>query len=254
MSKKEKVFLFDLDDTLMWNEYTYSLATIEFLQFLIRIFDRRLPFVGNICRRVEEISHQKVSQIDQKTGKFYGFSVNRFPDTLADCYKELCQNGWGKYEEEAADHVRRIGLKAFDPGLYQKDGYVKDSVLVLRFLREKNDVLILLTKGDPEVQALKVDGLGIKKWIPEVRIVSDKTKEIFQEYKERFSGQKIYSIGNSFSSDIKPALEAGISAIFIPCFTWKAESIDVDKMSQEQKKRFWEVKEIKEVVNIYPEL
>lgn len=251
----KKVFLFDLDDTLMWNEYTYSLATIEFLEFLIRIFNHRLPFVGHIARRVEEISYELINEINPRTGKPYKFSMNRFPETLIRCYKELCENGWGEFNSQHAEHIEKIGLKAFDEELYRKNGFVRDALYpVIYKLKERGDVLILLTKGDPEVQERKIRALKLRDWMYEVKIVEEKTPELFLEYKDRFKNAKVFSIGNSFSSDIKPALEAGISAIFIPCFTWKAESLKVGKLPPNWQKRFWQIREIGEIIKIYSKL
>ncbi len=255
MRKKEKVFLFDLDDTLMWNEYTYSLAAIEFFEFLIRIFNNRLPFIGGIAKRVEEISHQLVSEVNPKTGKSYGFSMNRFPETLVRCYKELCQNGWGEFNQIFAEDIQNIGLKAFDENLYEKTGLVPGALETLSFLRKQDWVrLVLLTKGDAEVQTKKIRALNLKQMFLQLRIVDYKDTDLFKTWKIWNPVSDIFSVGNSFSSDIKPALDAGISAIFIPCYTWKAESIDQEKLSRDTRNRLWVIKEIREIMDIYDQL
>ena len=256
MDKEEKVFLFDLDDTLLWNEYTYSLAAIEFFEFLIKIFNNRLPFIGGIAKRVEEISHQLVSEFNPETGEAFGFSMNRFPETLVRSYKELCENGWGKIDPSIAHSIYDIGNKAFDKELYKKAGMVPGAKRTLLFLLAQENVrLRLLTKGDPEVQRRKIDALELGSFFHSIEIVPNKDVALFFFWKERLSKDaKIFSVGNSFSSDIKPALEAGISAIFIPCYTWKAESVDISDLPTQQKINLQQIKEIREIVGIYYKL
>jgi len=247
-----KLFIFDLDDTLMWNEYTYSLAFIEFCRYILKIFHRRAPFAGDIAQMIVEISHRKIKEIDPATSQLYGFSMHRFPDTLVDGYKMLCENGWGEYGNEYARHIHDIGMKAFDQSLYLKQGMVPGAKEVLNFLKSKGDNLVLMTKGDPRVQNKKIKALGLLNWFPEILIVDNKTKENFKlVMRRRQAAGSIYSVGNSFSSDIRPGLDAGCCAIFIPCFTWRAESIDVGRLTQSEKKRLVIVKKITDIIEIY---
>ncbi len=252
-----KVFLFDLDDTLMRNEYTYSLATMKFFDLLLEVFNKRLPFIGGVAHRVEEVSHSMVKENDPATGQPFGFSINRFPETLVRCYEELCENGWGEYRSEIAEQVRTVGLSAFDKELYKKTGLVDNAVETLRFLEAQGDILALITKGDPEVQKRKIEALELHRWFPFREVVDKKDEELFLRWKHAFGDVNplmTFSVGNSFSSDIRPALKAGIGAIFIPCYTWKAESIEKDELTNEEQQRFYQAKEIKEVIEIYGKL
>lgn len=222
----EKVFLFDLDDTLMWNEYTYSLAFIEFYEFLEAHWQKRLPYVGSIARLAEDLTHEMVNEINPATGKPFGFAMERFPTSLVRCYQRLCEMGYGTYTEGLASLIYEIGLTAFDPRNYQAAGLVPGAKGVLDFLKEKKDKLILVTKGDLRVQRPKIEALELSLWFPKIHIVESKPPELFAKFRKKFRGHPIFSVGNSFSSDIKTALEAGVKGIFIPYFTWKAESID----------------------------
>ena len=141
MEKKEKVFLFDLDDTLMWNEYTYSLAVMEFFELLMKVFKRRLPLVCGIGCRVEEITLEMIKKTNPKTDKLYGFSMSRWPDSFVMCYKELCEKGWGEYDPKVAEEVHKIGLKTFDENLYRQTGLVPGAELVLDFLKAINSLI-----------------------------------------------------------------------------------------------------------------
>ncbi len=249
-----KLFVFDLDDTLMWNEYTYSLATIEFLHYILKIFENRAPFAGDIAQMIAEISHRLVKETNPATGLPYGFSMNRFPDTLVQSYRTLCENGWGEYQDCHADHIHDIGMRSFDEELYFKQGMVFGAVGVLNFLQNKGDGLALVTKGDPCVQYRKIRALDLNRWFKEIKVVSHKTKGTFNQFTNVRSAETVYSVGNSFSSDIRPALDAGCSAIFIPCFTWRAESIEVGQLTEFDKKRLFVLKNISEILKIYNNL
>ncbi|OGY64255.1 MAG: hypothetical protein A3B92_02965 [Candidatus Harrisonbacteria bacterium RIFCSPHIGHO2_02_FULL_42_16] len=250
---KGLILIFDLDDTLMWTEYLYSLAFLEYSKLLIEIFQRRLPYIGSIAKRSEEISHDKIKEINLATGQPYGFSMNRYPDTLVASYKELCDNGFGTYDEKIAAQIRNIGMMVFDGVKIEEAGLVPGAENTLSLLRRKA-YLILVTKGDKEVQEIKIKALNLERWFSEIRIVSNKTKESFLEFRERFPDSLVYSIGNSFSSDIKSALDAGLAGIFIPCYTWKAESIDYSSLTPEQLRNFIRLKKIEELPAVFSDI
>ena len=257
MGKKEKVFLFDLDDTLMWNEYTYSLAVMEFFELLMKVFKKRLPLVCGIGRRVEEITLEMIKKTNPKTDKLYGFSMSRWPDSFVMCYKELCEKGWGEYDPKVAEEVHKIGLKTFDENLYRQTGLVPGAELVLDFLKAKGDILILLTKGDGQVQKRKIFALDLPSWFDSFVVVDHKSENLFGGFKRGFEDvgrTAIFSVGNSYSSDIEPALKAGIGAIFIPCFTWKAESTEKGRLTLQQQCRLYEIKEIRQIIDIYDKI
>ena len=115
-------------------------------------------------------------------------------------------------------------MEAFDPLGYKKQGLVKGAAETLDFINTKGDIQILITKGEPLVQKSKIVHLDLARWFGnEIYVVEAKTKEIFEEYLSRFPHCPLFSIGNSYNSDIVPALEAGVKAIYIPYYTWLGE-------------------------------
>ena len=244
----KNVFIFDLDDLLIWNEYTYSLAFQKFYSFLMKLWKRRIPFIGTVATLSEEITAKMVKKINPQTGKPYGFAMERFPTSLVRCYQILCEQGFGEFRKDIADKIYELGMTTFDERNYQRHGLVPFAKYVLRFLKKKRDLLILVTKGDPRVQERKINALKLQSWFgSEIHIVESKTPNLFLNFRNRFPGQKIFSVGNSFS-DIKPALEAGIKGIYIPYESWKLEkegSKDYDSSM------VFTLKSIKEIVSLY---
>lgn len=249
----KKVFIIDLDDTLMWNQYNYDRARIEFLNFLMKIFNRRVPNALYVLTLAEKIDRELINDIDPKTGKRFGFSGTRFPSSLVKLYEALCTEGWGTYLQGYAQQIYKIGLMTFDLKEYKKAGLVPGARRILSSLRKRGDHLALLTKGDPEVQEQKIIALGLDKLFDDAQIVPEKDVALFAAYLEKWKGHGVFSIGNS-ASDIKPALEAGCGGIFIPCYTWGFESIEIGKLPKEQRERFWQIDTINEIEKIYSQL
>lgn len=257
MPKEKKVWIFDLDDTLMWNEYTYSLAFRRFEKFLREeLWANRAPYIGRIARLAEDVSDQMRSAINPATGKIYGLAMERYPQSLVETYRHLCDEGWGVFDQEIAEKIFKIGLIFCDVENYQRAGLVPGAEWVLDFLNGKQDPMALVTRGDPRVQNKKIDALGIRSMFFKIEIVPQKTKKLFAKYsneKQRrvWGASKVISVGNSYLSDIAPALEAGCSAIYIPAITWKGEEHD-GEIRPGEKLRI--LKTIREIVDIYGEL
>lgn len=141
-----------------------------------------------------------------------------------------------------------IGMEAFDPLGYKQQGLVKGAAETLTHINNQGDKNILLTKGERLVQEYKIVALELERWFGEdVHIVDAKTKQTFLQYQERFPASTIYSVGNSYRSDIVPALEAGVRTIFIPYYTWLGEehpaSIDTQKVHI--------IKDVEEIIRLY---
>jgi len=99
----------------------------------------------------------------------------------------------------------------------------------LEYLSMRHD-LTLFTKGNAEEQKLKLDRSGLAIYFGHTAIVKEKDAPAYQELlRERKMDQhRAWMIGNSPKSDINPALEAGINAVFVPHeHTWRLEHEEV---------------------------
>lgn len=88
---------------------------------------------------------------------------------------------------------------------------------------------ILFTKGELLEQLRKIERSGLRDYFDDVVIVADKTELEHLRLCERHSVRPADAlfIGNSFRSDIMPALSIGASAIHIPFHTtWKLEQAE----------------------------
>ena len=103
----------------------------------------------------------------------------------------------------------------------------------LEYLASRHE-LTLFTKCDPEEQKLKVDRSGLGVYFGHTAIVKEKNAEAYRSLaRERMlDPERAWMIGNSPKSDINPALEAGLNAVFVPhAHTWRLEHEDVNTSS-----------------------
>jgi putative hydrolase of the HAD superfamily len=90
--------------------------------------------------------------------------------------------------------------------------------------------LTLFTKGNPEEQKLKLDRSGLAIYFGHTAIVKEKDAASYSALirERRLDPERSWMIGNSPKSDINPALEAGIHAVFVPHeHTWRLEHEEV---------------------------
>jgi FMN phosphatase YigB (HAD superfamily) len=217
-----KLFVFDLDDTLIDNVHDYAEPILDACRFVVKTLKNKAPHVSKIIAIEQEIDKRRVKEINPSTGKPYLWSMERFPGSLVETYREICRQSKVEPTKTAEEHLYDIGLRAFDETMYGEN-INPWALSVLDFLRKQGDALLLCTKGDLRVQEKKIATLqnaGINHFTT-IRIVDDKTPKIFEEMAYGFGHCGLFSVGNSYSSDIRPALEAGFRGIYIPVETWE---------------------------------
>jgi putative hydrolase of the HAD superfamily len=95
----------------------------------------------------------------------------------------------------------------------------------LAYLAPRHD-LVLVTKGDPDEQRLKIEASGLEPYFRHAEIVPEKNADTYLRLVEELAldPDTTWMIGNSPRSDINPALAAGIHAVFVPHpHTWVLE-------------------------------
>ncbi|HHI04084.1 MAG TPA: HAD family hydrolase [Candidatus Woesearchaeota archaeon] len=213
----DKIFIFDYDDTLAKAHKHYEEVKEDFANWLIKKHELKISFK-------EKILEHEVG-IDKELVKKYGFSRIRFPTSLVLTYKEICKQMGIGYDKKDLKKAYMIGDSVFDEKRYREEGLIDGVAETLDFLVEKQDELILLTKGEPETQEMKIRITNCRKWFGnKTHIVPGKKEEKIEEIARYKDKNKIWMVGNSIKSDINPALKAGINAIYIPSEVWKYEN------------------------------
>lgn len=240
-----KEFIFDLDDTLIPTEGHYLCAQKEFLDFVLDSFKS--------VRLSPEKIHNMHSTRQLDLVKRVGFNTEVFPQALKYTYAKIAE-GFGINSNESiagAQHAYRIGKSVFDEKKWLSAGLYPGVEDVLNFLASRGSDLSMITLGDSRMQRKKVKVMGLEKWFSEDNIYVD-LREKGSKIRDISSGKdknEMWFVGNSFNSDIRPALKEGIGAIYIPQNTWA-----YDGNPNEDHKRIIQLKKISDLKNIYSSL
>ena len=202
--------MIDADDTL-WENNIFFEQTIEEFLTLLEPFGYPREYARHILNETEK---RNIRQ--------HGYGVRSFGRSLEETYMKLA----GHMAERATIeniHFRVTELERIPPNIL--DGVVE----TLDYLAERHR-LILFTKGEAAEQAAKVERSGLQIHFDAIEIVAEKNVATYRELVNRHHVVKSrgWMVGNSPRSDINPALEAGLNAVFIPHpATWPLEHEEV---------------------------
>ena len=151
-----KVFVFDYDDTLAHNVIYYNLANLAFLNFAVDRLGVEAPAIETILQTVTEFDLQQVQN---------GKKEKNYADVLEKAWKKIVKkisHKRIKIQKKDLIKVRKMGALAHNPTYFKKFGLINGALKTLKFLRKKNAVLILLTKGTPKIKKQKLKATGVE--------------------------------------------------------------------------------------------
>ena len=198
--------IIDADDTLWENNIYFERAFAEFVDFL----DHSSLSAIEIRAVLDEI------EVANSTTHGYG-SLN-FGRNLKQCYQHLAER---EIRPGDLDTVMSFAERILDMPME----VIEDVPETLGYLAGRHD-LTLFTKGHADEQRLKLDRSGLARHFSHTAIVKEKDAA---SYRLLVAGRgldpsRTWMIGNSPKSDINPALEAGLNAVYVPhAHTWTLE-------------------------------
>ena len=202
--------LIDADDTLWENNIYFEHAFDEFVAFL-----DHSAMAPNEVRAV-------LDEIEEANARIHGYGSLNFARNLRQCYEHLAER------DVRAEDLRTV--MAFAERILECPMETITGVPeTLDYLSARHD-LTLFTKGNPEEQKLKIDRSGLGQFFRHTAIVKEKdTAAYFRLVEERqLDRARTWMVGNSPKSDINPAMEAGLNAVFIPhAHTWVLEKQEI---------------------------
>ena len=210
--------IIDADDTLWETEIFYEECIAGFGEMMaMHGHDRE-----EAERTVDEVERERVPLV--------GYGPQEFSVNLAIAYERLCARYGRAVEEDVSRAVHELGQLVVDPPMILLDGVAE----ALQWLGGRFQ-LILLTKGDEDVQTGKLARSGLEAYFGGVHVVSEKDAEVFQRLIAQYGldVERTWMVGNSPRSDINPALAAGIGAVHIPhSNTWSFEQAEIAEPEQ----------------------
>jgi putative hydrolase of the HAD superfamily len=208
----------DADDTLWENSIYYDQCIVAFAELMgAQGFGRK-----EAERTVETVQQERIPQV--------GYAPEEFARSLVIAYQRLCQSHDRPVEDEVSDAVWEIGQAVIEHPIVLLDGVAETLARLSGRCR-----LLLLTKGDREAQENKLVRSGLGHLFDEVHVVPEKEAEVIRGLLARYKlrPEQTWMVGNSPRSDINPALEAGIGAIYVPHpNTWKLEHEEIAEPEQ----------------------
>jgi len=200
----------DADDTLWENNIYFERAFTEFVDFL----DHSTLSPVEVRAVLDEI--------EAVNNRVYGYGAANFARNLRQCYEHLAER---HIREEDLARIMRFGEQLANHPIEIIQGVPE----TLDYLSRRHD-LTLCTKGHPEEQKLKIDRSGLGSFFAHTAIVKEKDTACFRALlaERNISPESAWMIGNSPKSDVNPALEAGMGAIYVPHpHTWHLEHAPV---------------------------
>jgi len=212
-ARTSQTLIVDADDTLWENNVYFERAIDEFIDFL----DHSALSRTEVRAVLEEIERANVVS--------HGYGAKSFTRSLHDAFARL---GTRPDHPEDLATVAALGERILDQPMEIIDG-VEETLAILT----ERHTLILLTKGQEEEQRLKIDRSGLERYFSRAVIVAEKDAATYHHLVTELGLDLhlTWMIGNSPKSDINPALDAGLNAVFIPHEqTWVLEHQDLDHL------------------------
>jgi putative hydrolase of the HAD superfamily len=195
---RAQTLLIDADDTLWENNIYFERAIANFVSFLNHQEYSPLQVRGVL------------NEVERECILSHGYGLHSFSHALVRTFERLAV--------EPVTPALHETIRGFAHTIAEHPIETLPEVSeTLRYLAGRHR-LILMTKGERNEQAGKVERSGLKVYFSSVEIVAEKNVPTYQEIiaKYSLSNDSTWMIGNSPKSDINPALAAGINAVFVP--------------------------------------
>jgi putative hydrolase of the HAD superfamily len=204
-----QVLIFDADDTLWENNVLFERVIDDFLTWVAT------PALAKVKIRA------MLDEIQAANAVNHGYGAAMLLHSLVECFERMRERRATAAERH---QINELAARLFDRGIELIPGVAE----TLTDLGGRHD-LLLLTKGDTDEQQRKLDASQLSHHFRSVHIVPEKDVRVYRYLmiKHALPPGATWMIGNSPKSDIIPARQAGLNAVFIPnTHTWVLEQGD----------------------------
>jgi putative hydrolase of the HAD superfamily len=206
-----QTLLIDADDTLWENNIFFEKSIDQFVTQL-----EHLGYTREYIRHI-------LNETEKRNIRQHGYGVRSFRRSLEETYLKLAGNA---ARREIVQEIERLALE-----LEATPPHIMDGVPETLAYLAKHHRLVLLTKGEAAEQAAKVERSGLQSYFDAIEIVIEKDAAVYERMIEQFKIVKTqgWMVGNSPRSDINPALQIGLNAVFVPhSNTWHLEHAELE--------------------------
>lgn len=198
--------LIDADDTLWENNIYFERAIADFISFL------------NHHHYTPDEIREVLYEVERENIRHHGYGMDSFSKSLVKCFEQL------SVEPLTPELQRKIRSFAHHIAEHPME-FLPDVPETVADLSSRHR-LFMVTKGNITEQLGKVERSGLKEYFTAIEIVAEKHAKAYHSVVEKYGlvRESTWMIGNSPNSDINPALEAGLHAVFVPHRnTWMLE-------------------------------
>jgi len=207
---RDQYLIIDADDTLWENNIYFE-----------RAFDQFVDFLSHSTMAPQQV-RDVLDDIERVNAKIHGYGSANFGRNLRECYERLAERAL------ASDDLQTV-MRFAEEILEQPMEVIEGVPETLAYLADRHE-LTLFTKGHPDEQRLKIDRSGLVAHFTHTAIVREKDASAYHALvaERRMQPARAWMIGNSPKSDVNPALEAGLNAVFVPhARTWVLEKEEI---------------------------
>lgn len=191
-----KAICLDMDDTLIVNQELYSLARAMMEGYLTH-FGVKPEEVGPVFADIEKVNYQTM-----------GISIARYPLSFEQTLLHFVPDA----DATMIAHVRDFAERVFRTVADVKPGVIEALEILSRIAP-----LHIVTGGADSVQQFRIDHLPFKDKFNTTTIIPSKNTAVYTRVAAELGlkPSEIIMIGDSLKSDVLPAVEAGMRAVWI---------------------------------------
>ena len=202
--------LIDADDTLWENNIYFERAIANFISFL-----NHHEYTPDQVREV-------LYEVERESIRQHGYGMTSFAASLVRCFEQL--------SVEPLTPALHDTIRGFAFAIAEHPMEILPEVPETLADIAQRHHLFCVTKGNILEQTGKFERSGLKQHFTAIEVVAEKDAPTYKSVVEKYGliRDQTWMIGNSPSSDINPALEAGLHAVFVPHNnTWMLERGEV---------------------------
>lgn len=197
-----KAVFFDMDNTLLKTQELYEDAHVALAQLVARFAPIAEEDTIAVARRIE-------------VGLFatFGYAAAGLNQAFENTLLELVPSATAQAIAEA---------RAIADTVYERQAELKPGAAEAMQQLSPQCRLFLVTAGEEWVQQWRLSSLPFAGLFEKVYIVPEKDPALYRDILERagLKPEEAVMVGDSLRSDILPALEVGMSAIYISSINW----------------------------------
>lgn len=213
MFKQRQIFI-DFDDTLIDDNYKFEVTACDCVKVIVQAFETQSPPIDEIINQFQRVDDERLKSVPAEER----FNPSRLTGSWHECYDYLCEKYGITRKRSTHMLLEGYAMQNFDPPYYVIPNVINILNELVKFGRYD---LRLITVGSEEVQRRKLAVTELEKYFASLHITPNGDKmPILEKAAKEFGQPNVWMVGNSIRSDVNPALQAGVNAIYIPRGSW----------------------------------